>query len=599
MRSRKLLLSSWVAAGALALATAASAAFVKSEGSPLLLPAGSAPQSVAAGDFNNDGNPDIAVTAYGLDRVSLFLGNGAGGFAAVRHFPAGNNPTGLAVGDFDEDDDLDLAVTNNVTPGRVTLLFGNDDGEFPTNASEIVGSNPLGVVAGDLNGDGNADLAVANSADGSVSILHGDGDGDFTEAAGSPVPTGGALPQFLARGDLNDDGRADLVVVNTGDNSVSVLLALAGGGFGLADGSPFFAGPAPMGVAVGDLDRDGRPDLVVSNAVNAGELTLFFGDGDGGFPQWDVLEVGANPTFVAVAAIDGDNLLDIMTANQGSNDISFLAGRGNGTFLPAVQTPAGNGPLTLALDDFDRDELTDIAVTNNLGDAVTVLLQGDPVPEDTTPPVTTATLAPAPNAAGWHRDDVRVTLRATDTGGSGVDFITYSATGAQAFGPRVVNDDEVSFFIDEEGVTVIRFFATDNAGNVEVAKTVTVRIDRTEPDVTASASPDRLFPPNGKLVTVTVTGQVEDDLSGVAASSGRFVVDDEYGDVEPSGSFVIGKDGSYRFTVKLPARRKGNDRSGRLFTIRVTALDVAGNLGEATTQVLVPHDRRAKRGNRR
>jgi hypothetical protein len=122
---------------------------------------------------------------------------------------------------------------------------------------------------------------------------------------------------------------------------------------------------------------------------------------------------------------------------------------------------------------------------------------------------------------------------------------------------------------------------------------VNLAMDTIPPAVTVSASPATLWPPNGKLVPVTVSGTMTDsepDGSGVNASSAAFVVADEYGQVQPSGSITLGADGSYAFTILLQASRKGNDQDGRHYVIIVSAKDNAGNLGASSTMVTVPHD---------
>ena len=116
-------------------------------------------------------------------------------------------------------------------------------------------------------------------------------------------------------------------------------------------------------------------------------------------------------------------------------------------------------------------------------------------------------------------------------------------------------------------------------------------IDTTPPTVTiTSVTPDTLWPPNGKLVPVTITGTITDAGSGVNMSTTAYAVIDEYGLIQPSGSVTVNADGSYAFTIPLQASRKGNDKDGRQYTIIISAQDEVGNIGSATTQVIVPHD---------
>ena len=215
---------------------------------------------------------------------------------------------------------------------------------------------------------------------------------------------------------------------------------------------------------------------------------------------------------------------------------------------------------------------------------------------DSTPPVTTAVLSPPLSESGWANEAVEVTLFAEDNdGGSGVQSVSYSATGAQEIEPAVVEDDQANVVIDRDGVTTISYFATDNAGNAEEQKEVLVRVDRTPPTLSANADPRKLRPPNKRKVTVTVSGQVSDQNSGFDATTGTFAVKDEYGQLDSNGELSIAENGTYSFTVQLKASRRGGDRNGRTYTIEVTAGDIAGNTSTATTTVVVPHDRRRRR----
>ena len=141
---------------------------------PLAFDTGSSPWSVAVGDFNGDGKPDLAVANEGdlgvgdYGNVSILLGNGDGTFQSAHNIVAGKNPVSIVVGDFNGDGRLDIAVANNGIniqggwlPGNVSVLLGNGDGTFQDHVDYPTGSGPVSVATGDFNGDGKLDLAVA------------------------------------------------------------------------------------------------------------------------------------------------------------------------------------------------------------------------------------------------------------------------------------------------------------------------------------------------------------------------------------------------------------------------------------------------------
>ena len=130
---------------------------------------------------------------------------------------------------------------------------------------------------------------------------------------------------------------------------------------------------------------------------------------------------------------------------------------------------------------------------------------------------------------------------------------------------------------------------TNNSGSAASA-IITAIADKTPPAIVISANPLSLWPPNGKMVPVTISGTITDTDSGVNLSSGSFAVSDEYGTVQPAGPFTINPDGTYLFTVNLEASRRGSDKDGRQYTISVFAKDNAGNLGSSSIIVTVPHD---------
>lgn len=315
------------------------------------------PSSVAIQDLNGDGHPDLAVSVYNSDAVSVLLGSGDGTFGARTDFTTGKNPQSVVSGDLNGDGSADLVVTN-YSAHTILVLLGNGNGTFRAKSDYAAGSYPQHVALADLNHDGRLDVAVTNRGASTVSVLLGNGNGTFAARTSHAV---GATPMWVAVGLLDGDANPDLVVANSGAGTVSVLRGNGNGTFQAK--VDFSVGAAPRSLALADLNADGRLDLAVANS-SPSTVSVLPGNGDGTFGTRTINTVGSNPQAVTVADLDHDGSLDLVTANYSANSASVLLGRGDGTFAARADYRAGNQPNALAIGDLDGDGDQDLAVSD-------------------------------------------------------------------------------------------------------------------------------------------------------------------------------------------------------------------------------------------
>ena len=338
---------------------------------------------MAAGDLNGDGHLDLAVPNFsnGVSTLTLLYGTGTGKFNPGGTVATGNKPLSVAIGEFNADGHPDLASVSGGY-GHLNVNLSNGDGTFAGPVNYATGFCASTVTAADFNHDQVLDLAVscALSSHEGVSILLGNkdalGHGDGTFGAFTDYGEDGQSPVSLAVADVNGDGDLDLVTANGGDanNSVGVMLGNPDGTFGRA--ALFVANQAPQGAAVGDFNGDGWADVATAGTFNPvgvtmdfGNVAVLFGNGDGTLAAPRTLPSGIDPSATVIADFTGDGKPDVAVA---INDVQFqgatvFPNAGDGTFGAGLRTAASSSPTGLGTADFNHDGKPDLAVLTGSG----------------------------------------------------------------------------------------------------------------------------------------------------------------------------------------------------------------------------------------
>jgi hypothetical protein len=320
---------------------------------------------MASGDFNRDGNLDVAApVSSGAVEVAFGLGMGT----AVFPYSFGGG-SWVVVADFNRDGNQDVAFSRSVQ-------LGNGDGTFSGVDTLDTLYLPVAATVGDFNRDGIPDIAIA-TYDGSVALFRGIGDGTFRDAQYWPA---GNVLLDIAEGDFNGDGNLDLAVLQGGPPPAPSSVALL---FGDGHGSfraPIFigAGDGCTRIAAGDLNGDGKLDLAVSDksASGAGYLALLIGNGDGTFQSPSFLTTGNSPALILITDLNGDGITDLVATDFANETLAVLIGSGAGQFgAPVIykQVGAGTPPGGLAAGDWNGDGNLDLMVSSNLS----VILPGN------------------------------------------------------------------------------------------------------------------------------------------------------------------------------------------------------------------------------
>jgi hypothetical protein len=329
------------------------------------------PTSVAVGDFNSDGRPDLAAVNHVDQFVSVRLGRTGGGYAPAANVAVGSDPEIVVAADFNADGYDDLAVNN---PGDydVSVHLAVGDGTF-TRTTDVEVNAALSVVTGDFNGDNREDLAAASTDQGSgtVHVSLGLGDGRFTQVGKYPVPAG-----ELVVGDFNADKIEDLALglrQSAGSYArAAVLLGTGGGAMTTGDEIVLPGSAHARGTwAVGDFDSDGNQDVAAAIA-DRDLVSVRFGAGDGTFPTGAHVPTGDAPSSVAVGDLDSDGNEDLVVASSNTEALAVRLGDGAGGFAVAADVPVGRDARDVAIADLDVDGNEDLVVANLLDGTLSV-----------------------------------------------------------------------------------------------------------------------------------------------------------------------------------------------------------------------------------
>lgn len=311
------------------------------------LPAGGGAQGVSIADLDGDGKSDLTVANLTDNTLSVYLNTSTTGnisFAAKITLTTGKGPYGVTCADVDGDGRIDL-ICSNSTDNTVSVLKNVGTAGsllFSPKVDYTVGVTPHGIVAGDVTGDGKTDIVTGNSGNG-ISVLVNTSIGGLINSASFATHADaivGAVMESVALGDVDQNGTQDIITVNSRAGTVTVFTDLIGPNYvSFSSTTTFPVDANPTSVALADVDGDGRPDIITGSA-STNTLSIlrnimpYGGAHVPAFAAKVSLTMSNTPSFISIGDIDGDGRPDLLTVNTANNSISVL--RNNPTAAPAA-----------------------------------------------------------------------------------------------------------------------------------------------------------------------------------------------------------------------------------------------------------------------
>lgn len=351
------------------------------------------PTSISVGDIDKDGNLDLAVAHFGTGtngNGAIMWGDGSGAFSEGDIWLGGVTNRGALIADFDGDGNLDV-VFGDQNADYLALFWGNGSrapGMRLDLARPDVGNAK--IASADIDLDGRLDIVAVSALSGTIDVFFNEGDRTFTRSTFSA----GAQAHGIAIGSFDPQHGLDVFITSFWGGTITTLISNGLRSFAPPISQP--GGVMPHSAAVGELTGDAFVDVAyvrrgcfvdaTATCANDG-LTVLSGTGNGTFTPYQEFELGEGPTDLQIGDLDGDGRADIVVVNFNSNDVSILWGQAGGGLLDGGRIAIDQGPRAIALGDFNNDGSLDIAAANWRGNSVSILLnpqEGPPGTSDTT-----------------------------------------------------------------------------------------------------------------------------------------------------------------------------------------------------------------------